>query len=225
MKTVITKGLLLGASIILAACASTPPVVTHDGLERVEKSRFDTLYLKPDISLSDYNHIRLEPCTVAFRANWLRSQNSTQRAASYRVTEDDVEVIQQRIAESCDKHFREALSEDNRYALIDDNGAVESPVLMIRPAIIDLDIRAPDVDAPGIHRSYTTSFGEMTLLLEMYDSGSGEILGRVTDRKRDFEHAQLQWTNRATNMADVNRFLRSWTAYLLDGLDAAHDHR
>ena len=64
----------------------------------------------------------------------------------------------------------------------------------------------------------------MTLLLEMYDSGSGEILGRVTDRKRDFEHAQLQWTNRATNMADVNRFLRSWTAYLLDGLDAAHGY-
>jgi hypothetical protein len=61
----------------------------------------------------------------------------------------------------------------------------------------------------------------MTLFLEAYDSASGEIIARVVDEKEDFDDMQLEWTNRATNMADANRYLRSWTKSLRESLDAA----
>lgn len=224
MKTLLTVGLLVSACLLLAACASAPPAETHDGLVLAEKSRFDSLYLKPGVDLAAYSRTRLEPCTVAFKADWLRNQNTAQRAFSHRITKEDMEAIKERIAEACDRHFAEALREHPRYPLVESE-STEGPVLEIRPAIIDLDIRAPDVDAPGIHRTYTTSFGEMSLRLEMFDAASGEILGRVNDRQRDFESEYLQWTNRATNMADVNRFLRTWRDYLLEGLETAHAHR
>ena len=32
---------------------------------------------------------------------------------------------------------------------------------------------------------------------------------------------RLEWTNRATNMADANRYLRSWTKSLRESLDQA----
>lgn len=209
--------------ILLSACATAPDPVTHDGLQRVDKTRFDELYLKPDVVLSDYTAIRLEPCTVAFRSGWLRSQNSAGRDSNYRVTEADVTAIKERISESCDRHFNQALADNPHYQLLSE-GDDSAQVLVLSPSIIDLDIRAPDMSAAGIRRTYTTSFGEMTLFMEMHDSASGEILGRVVDRQRDSEKTYLQWTNRATNMADVNRFLRSWTASLVSGLDAAHAH-
>ena len=223
MKTLYTAGLYFSVCLLLSACASAPPAATHDGLMLANKSPFDSLYLKPGVDLAAYSQIRLEPCTVAFKANWLRNQNAVPRGLSYRITEEDMEAIKGRIAESCDRHFTDALSDESRYSLVTDD-RVEGPVLEIRPAIIDLDIRAPDVDAPGIHRTYTTSFGEMSLRLEMFDAASGEILSRVNDRQRDFESEYLQWTNRATNMADVNRFLRRWRDDLLEGLASAQAH-
>lgn len=221
MKALYTVVLLMTASFLLSACASAPPATTDDGLVLVEESRFDSLYLKPGVDLSAYTHVHLEPCTVTFKDNWLRNQNRGQGVASRRVAPEDMVAIKERIGEACDRHFTEALQDHPHYSLIQEETAGEK-ILTLSPAIIDVDIRAPDTRATGIQRTYTTSFGEMSLRLEMTDALSGDILGRINDRQRDLDDVQLRWTNRATNMADVNRFLRAWRDYLLEGLDIAY---
>lgn len=205
---------------LLTGCATPPPAVSHDGLHLVAQKSFDELYLKPDVSLAQYTAIRLEPCTVAFRADWLRNQNSNRTVGRSRITEEDMQVISERLARSCDKHFLEALEDEPTYNIVGDDATGET-VLEVHPSIIDLDVTAPDTNEPSITRTYTTSSGEMTLLLEAYDGASGEIVARVTDEKEDFDNMQLEWTNRATNMADANRYLRSWTRSLRNSLDAA----
>lgn len=212
--------MLTGGLWLLSGCTTAPPPVSHDGLHLASQRSFDEVYLKPDVSLAQYSAIRLEPCTVAFRGNWLRSQNSSRSAGRTRVTEQDMQAISDRLARSCDEHFKKALENAPSYRIVD-AAARDDMVLEVRPKIIDLDLTAPDISDPGITRTYTTSSGEMTLYLEAYDAASGEIVARVVDKKRDFDTMRLEWTNRATNMADANRYLRSWTRSLRNSLDAA----
>jgi len=223
MAVHMTRSLLAAgvASVaLLSGCATPPPAVSHDGLHLVPQKSLDEMYLKPNVSLSQYTAIRLEPCTVAFRADWLRNQNMNRTVGRGRITEEDMLVISDRLARSCDEHFLEALEGEPAYNIVGDDATGET-VLEVHPSIIDLDVTAPDTNDVGITRTYTTSSGEMTLFLEAYDSASGEIVARVVDEKKDFDDMQLEWTNRATNMADAKRYLRSWTKSLRDSLDAA----
>ena len=67
-----------------------------------------------------------------------------------------------------------------------------------------------------------TSAGEMTLYLEFYDGYTGEIFGRVLDRKVDDKANFAMQANRVTNKRDADRILKSWAQELrahMDGLD------
>ena len=55
-------------------------------------------------------------------------------------------------------------------------------VLLRRPAIIDLDIAAPDTMSAGRSRTFTTSTGAATLYIELFDSASGASIGRAADQ-------------------------------------------
>ena len=69
--------------------------------------------------------------------------------------------------------------------------------------------------------SYTTSEGSMSLYLEVYDSVSGEILGRVLDRKTATDSNHLEWTNSVTNAREAKRILVRWGQTLRSMLDEA----
>ena len=61
----------------------------------------------------------------------------------------------------------------------------------------------------------------MTLLLELVDGTTGEVLARARDRQEGRDMGRLQWTNSVTNKAEADRILKSWAQRLRDGLDAA----
>ena len=76
-------------------------------------------------------------------------------------------------------------------------------VLILRPAIINLDVSAPDTNSAGMQRAYTTSAGEMTLLLELLDATTGEVLVRIVDRRQAMDTGRMQWSNSVTNAAEA----------------------
>ena len=62
---------------------------------------------------------------------------------------------------------------------------------------------------PGITRTYTTSSGSMTLVLEARDGPTGQLLARVVDgRSDDSPGGTFQWTNRATNTQAARQICR-----------------
>ena len=217
-----TTVLLATACITLLSACSTSgggePSVTHDGLTLVPKSRFQDVYMKPGADLSVYSELGMEPCKVSFKANWMRDQNTSRRSPSNRVREEDVDKIKDALGEACSEQFREALLDEPAYNLVDefDNG---ENVLVLRPAIIDLDINAPDLNSPGRANSYTTSAGEMTLYLELADATTNETLARIVDKRRGMDTQRLQWTNSVSNKAEMERILRRWAKLLREGLD------
>jgi hypothetical protein len=157
-------------------------------------------------------------CEVAFRKNWQRDQNSSRVDLGNRVTQKDVDRIKDKLGEECGKYFREALEQAPPYQLVDSFSDGEQ-VLVLRPAIINLDISAPDTRSTGMQRTYTTEAGEMTLLLELFDGTTGEILVRVIDRQRARDTSYLQWSNSVTNEADAKRILSRWAGQFRKGLD------
>ncbi|WP_167854733.1 DUF3313 family protein [Mangrovimicrobium sediminis] len=208
--------LLLGA---ITACTTTePPAQTHDGLVLQPDTRFQFVYLLPDAELDAYTTFGLADCSVAFRKNWLRDQNSSRLDLGSRVTQKDVDRIKDALGAMCTEQMREALQAPPPYTLVDEFEEGEA-VLIIRPAIINLDINAPDTMSAGRSRSYTTSAGEMTLVIELLDGTTGQVLARVADRRRGSDFGTMQWTNSVTNRADANRALKRWAGMMREGLD------
>ena len=207
---------LLCGALLLAACSSiAPPTVTYDGLVLVPGSRFSEVYKLPDADLTHYDSFGLVPCEVAFRKNWMRDQNNTRMDLGSRVTQKDVDRIKQRLSEACDQYFREALQQPPPYRLVESFDKGEQ-VLVLRPAIINLDIAAPDIRTAGVQRSYTTEAGQMTLVLEqLLTTGGGwqDQLGgimqgikkRVIDGTASSAHAK-NMSERVTPLAE-----RAWS--------------
>jgi hypothetical protein len=212
--------LLVSVATLASACSTAPaaPEESYDGLVLVPDTRFGVVYRRPGADLSDYDSYGLMACEVAFRKNWQRDQNSSRVDLSNRVTQKDVDRIKDRLGEECGKYFREALEQSPPYRLVESFSDGEG-VLILRPAIINLDISAPDTRSAGMQRTYTTEAGEMTLLLELFDGTTGEILVRVVDRQRSRESSRLQWTSSVTNQADARRILSRWADQFRKGLD------
>ena len=206
-------------ALLLGACAGTAaPPATYDGLVLVPKSRFGVVYRRPGAEFSGYEAYGLVPCQVAFRKNWTRDQNRSTLDLSSRVTQKDVAGIKDNISAECDKYFSLALERSPPYPLVQSFSDGER-VLILRPAIVNLDISAPDMMSSSMKRVYTTEAGEMTLVLEVLDGTTGEILVRVIDRQVGGDMNRLQWSNSVTNSAEGRRILSRWADKLREGLD------
>ena len=156
------------------------PEVTEDGLERVHDSKLAVVYVEPGATLEAYTRVKLLDTYVAFKKNWARDQRS-RSAQPLRVTSRDVENIKNSLAEEFQAVFIKEL-ESGGYPVVDESA---DDVLLVRPAIINLDVNAPDTPTAGRSRTYTSSAGEMTLYIELYDSVTGDLIAKALDRQKD----------------------------------------
>ena len=206
---------IFGAVLVAALCAacateSRVPDVTHDGLERVEGSRVARAWVKPDVDFSQYTHVGLLDCMVSFRRNWRMNHSG--------VRTRDMERIKSDLANEFRTVFTQEL-ENGGFPVVD---APDDHVLLVRPAIIDLDVAAPDTNSAGRSDSFTTSPGRMTLVIELFDSVSNEILARAVDRRNARNVGNIRWTTRGTNRDAARRILRQWAGMLVAKLDEVH---
>jgi len=211
--------LLSGALFANSGALATDevPEKTHDGLELVEGTKLDAVYRLPGADFTPYQRVAILECAVAFRNNWQRDQNRDRRGGS-RITPDDMDRIKSTLSEEFQKIFTEEL-EKGGYAVVDTGG---EDVLVLRPAIINLDVAAPDIMEPGRTRTFSATAGQMTLYLEVYDSVTSAILGRAVDARSSRGPGRVQISNRVTNRAEADRILRRWATILVGKLDAVH---
>jgi hypothetical protein len=59
----------------------------------------------------------------------------------------------------------------------------------------------------------------MTLVAELRDSMTGEVLARAVDTQSGRGFGTMTWTNRATNMADARNAIGIWASALRRSLD------
>lgn len=210
--------LTLAVSLIGApVSAQEGETVSYDGLERIESSRVAVAFKHPGADFSGFRRVAILEPFVAFRANWQRDQN---RSRSRNVRSSDMDRIREDVAALFLEVFKEQL-EAGGYSIVD---YAAEDVLLLRPAIIDLDISAPDTRSAGRSRTYVASTGAATLFVELFDSWSNQIIGRGVDRQvANRSGGRLSWSNRVTNTADARRIFRDWADTLVAFLDEQYE--
>ena len=188
------------------------PEISFDGLHLEPDSDVALLYVKPNADFSVYEEfLMLEPY-VAFKKNWQRDT----KVGGRRVSNRDMEKIKVEAAELLHESFKKELDEVGGYKFVEKSG---DKVMILRPALIDLDITAPDIPVAGRVTSYVASAGAATLYLELYDSVSGEILARLVDRRRMQDYGMARWATSVSNRADAARMFKRWATLLRQAMD------
>jgi hypothetical protein len=206
--------LVLGAAT-LAGCASTGSSQPDewDGLVRQPGTRLGAVFVRPDAEIVGYRSVKIDPVEVSFARNW--DPNRGGRSQLGRLNADDMAAIQAGVADLFRETFRAEL-ERGGYQLVDVAGP---DTLRVTAAIVDLYISAPDTMAAGRSRTYTANAGRMTLVAELRDSMTGELLARAVDARGARSSGTWQVTNRVTNTADARRAMGIWATALRQALD------
>jgi hypothetical protein len=210
-STAVILSMLLAATLL----AKDPlPEVSHDGLHLMKDTKLRVVYMKPGANLDEYDKVALLACYVAFQKDWQRNYNNETASLMNRISDKDMKKIRDKLAEQFNKVFTEVLTKGG-HQMVTDGG---SGVLIVQPAIVNLEITAPDTMSPG-EATFSANAGQMTLYMQLHDGKTGDIIARVIDPEAiggDF--AQIR--NSVTNMADANRVLRRWATILSDHLEA-----
>lgn len=214
-KRTLTTLLCAVCVTLLGACASTGNSGKQewDGLVRRPDSRIDAVFVRPDAELSSFRSVMLDPVQISFSPNF--DPNQGRRSLSGRLNADDLAAIKSNLATLFHETFRAELARGG-YTLVDVAGP---ETLRVTPAIVNLFIAAPGDNAVGRSRVYTTDSGQMTVVLEMRDSVTGQVLARAVDGRNGRFSGQLTWTNRQTNMADAQHAITIWANALRRGMD------
>lgn len=216
-----TRASLLFFVLLISITAVTPlwaikdpPAVNDEGMQLVENSELATVYADPGADLGIYNRVMLLDATVAFKKNWKRDQN---RGNPLKVKDRDMVKIQEEVAQTFREVFTKELV-DAGYAMAQEPA---EDVLLVKPAIVDLNVSAPDIQSATVTRSFSESAGEMTLNLELFDSLTNDKIVKATDRKRDTYRGYLEWRTSVSNRSDARRMMTKWAKALTGTLDEA----
>ena len=200
-----------------AMAADELPQTTPEGMELLKQTRSRVTYAMPGASLQQYKRVALLDCYVAFAKNWERDYNRDV-SMGRRISAEDMEEIKASLAEEFSKVFTKELTEAG-HEIVDHAG---EDVLVVRPAIINLDVTAPDVGGAGWSRVVVRSAGQMTLYMELFDSATGAIIARVMDAQAS-DHGFAMQANRVTNRAEADQILRGWAKELAEHLGAVRE--
>jgi hypothetical protein len=213
VTTIVTYA-LIAAATTTALAQESDAGISFDGLERIEDSTVAMAYIDPEADFSVFKRIAILDPKVAFRSNWRRDQNRSRRR---NISVRDMERIKADVASLFKEVFTERLEADDGFEVVD---VADYDVLLLRPAIIDLDINVPDRSTAGNSRSFTTSAGAATLYIELFDSVSGTIIGRAADRQvARSPGGRVAWSSGVTNTAEARRMFRRWADVLRGFLD------
>lgn len=196
------------------------PAVSPEGLHLQPKSKGGSVvYLRPGVTFSQYRRVAILHTYVEFAKDWQRDYNANTAGIQGRVSTQDMDRMKAAVAAAFKKVFSEELGKKDGYKVVD---TAAPDVLVLRPAIINLEVTAPYLMATAFNRTLVASAGQMTLYLELWDSSTNTILARIMDAQADPGMGGMAVVaNSVTNRAAADSILRRWADKLRKHLDAA----
>ena len=213
-QSVLNLGFILFVCTLVAACGPQPTqplpkgAVNIEGLQSVTAKNFEAAFVRPGVDFSKYNKLLVNELELAFRTPD-RSQNQ------FPLGEDQKTRFRAAMAVA----FGEELGQLQNLELVTEPG----------PDVLDLNVRVQDIVAgtPGtrVGAMGRASFaletvGQLTLVLEIRDSESEEVLVRVFDRRAVEGAAMLSGDNVISTWEGVERMVARWASRAREGLDA-----
>jgi len=205
---ILVIGLFVGLST--SAREKAAPAIV-DGLHLVPDTQLGLVYAEPGADLSVYKQLLLIDAQVAFKKNWQREINQDK---PYHVTAGDMQKIRKEVSALFREIFTRELQSAG-FVLV----SQQSPdTMIIRPAILDLNVNSPDNPRGGTTRNITESAGDMTLYLELRDSITGDVLIKAMDFQFDRSNITPFMMDRTRNERAARKLLTNWAQVLVNGL-------
>jgi hypothetical protein len=225
LRIVLTAiALFASAAVVNHAVATShqelPDNTTFDGLVEVKKSSFKRAWVDPTVDFSRYTKVMPGDTHFEFRAVRERSTSSSRSssASEFYIPEES----RHKLIEIVSEVFEEELAKSEYFTMVTEPGP---DVLILDGAMLDIVSRVPPQQA-GRHEVYISRVGEITLVLQLRDSMSGETLARAAERRalQPAGRSGVQ-ANVVTTWNEVRRVARRWGSKLRKGLDDFHDEK
>jgi Protein of unknown function (DUF3313) len=186
---------------------------THDGLDRVEKAKaFQAVWLKPGADLRGYTKLLVLPAEIHYKR-----PPDTSRFADENFALSDRQM--KRLKKALSEVFQEEVVAKGGWQIVSERGP---DVLVVHGGLIDLVVNFPPDQRAGRGGTWVASFGTVTLVVELYDSQSMEILARVADRQEAEPLGDRLQNADFGARTEVTLMLRRWAKRLREALDLAH---
>ena len=219
------KLIVLMAAVFVAGCASEPTIqtgpdaeTTFDGLVRIDNSRFAAAWIDPDIDLTQYS--KIIPGGAAFEFRHVQKVSATTARRSNESEFWISDADRQRLIDTVSDVFTEELQRSKHFTLVEEAGP---DTLIISGALHDIVSRVPP-EHVGRSEIWLRSVGEATLIIELRDSLSNEVIYRAVERRAaESAGGRMVLANTATTWAEVRRWARRWAVRLREGLDSIHE--
>ncbi len=216
----IHAALLLAAALLVnaafaASTAKLEEAMSYDGLEKIRVKGIDLAYSRPGATLASYEKVQIDPIEVAFHKDW----DPEKTGSRFKLSPQERETIRNGVAKLVHEQFVKELQANSGYQVVN---AAGPDVLRVKAIIANLYVNAPDTMTAGRSRTYTSSAGQMTLIAELYDSETGEVLARVVDRSEARDTGMMTLSSGVFNIAEARNIASSWARILRNSLDEAH---
>jgi len=209
----IRLGILALVAAAASACGPQPTQpkpageVNIEGLQAVSARNFEAAFVRPGVRFADYRKLMVDELELAFRTPD-REQNQ------FPLGEDQKTRFRAAMATA----FGEELGKLEAVEVVTDPGP---DVLALHVRVQDIVARAPGrrVGSAGRAGFAMETVGEMTLVMELRDSQSNEILLRVFDRRIVEGAAMLSGDSVVSTWEGVERLVGRWASRAREGLE------
>ncbi len=203
---------LLLVSIGFGGLASGQAADSPDGLVKVTPRRMELAWLRPGADFRPYTKVIVDRTQVAFRPNWRKDYNLNASVGAW-VSEEQASKIMAAAQTNFDDIFRDAFRKAG-YEVVTAPGP---DVLRVNSGILDLVVNAP-LGATDGQTNWIISAGQAALIVEVRDSTTNALLGRVADR-RETQYLGRQIATTATNVYDFRLLFSLWAGICTKALE------
>ncbi|HET7400177.1 MAG TPA: DUF3313 family protein [Usitatibacter sp.] len=161
--------------ILLAAAVMAAPVFAADEGLAAKRSRYLDEVRVGSSFPATYRSVHIPPIEVEFRKGWPNDANKFQ-SPSRQFRPEDIKRVSQEMAQS----LRASLQDDLQRAGYQIAPAPGPGVLVLKIAIEDVQVNAPDNSAPGTN-TFMREAGEASLRIDGYDAGSNAKVMVIND--------------------------------------------
>ena len=176
-----------------------------DSLVKVKPRLMEMAWLLPGADFRPYTKVIISRTQVAFRQNWLKDYNEgTRLGMGGQISQDQANQIMAAAQTNFDDVFADAFKKAG-YEVVTTAGP---DVLRVNSAILDLNVNVPPGMTTGM-TSWIITAGDAALIVEVRDTLTNALLGRVADRQAT-QNLGRQLASQATLVYDFRLLFDHW---------------
>ncbi|QOL25933.1 DUF3313 family protein [Thalassotalea sp. LPB0316] len=204
----------VSTSMLLMSNTADAGKKTEDGLTEVKSGNFSLAYIREGYDFSQFTKVKFVEPHVKMKKNWRRDYNRSQKSLASRASEADVTGIEENVKEIYQNVLETEFAKMGM-PVVQESGA---DVLVLLPALINLDIYQPDLNNASGAKNQIKQSGSATVYFELYNSVTGEVLAKMAETKLLGEHRKsFQNANAVIINGDIKMQLEAW-------INELHEH-